>query len=182
MCLSKSMEKSFLALKNHKAREAYVEAELVNGLAHQIRIIRQQRGWTQKQLASKLGTTPSTISRLEDPSYGRYTIQTLLALGRVFDVAFFVRYMPFSKFMPATWDTRPENFKAATYEDEASSVQFFTETKSRSFFKPVIVDTVTVNYTKQSPLGIPSISMLPQNEVDTKYAGDMQVFLASYCL
>ena len=146
------MEKSFLALKNHKAREAYVEAELVNGLAHQIRIIRQQRGWTQKQLASKLGTTPSTISRLEDPSYGRYTIQTLLALGRVFDVAFFVRYMPFSKFMPATWDTRPENFKAATYEDEASSVQFFTETKSRSFFKPVIVDTVTVNYTKQSPL------------------------------
>lgn len=135
------MEKSFLALKNRKAREAYVEAELVNGLAHQIRIIRQQRGWTQKELASKLDTTPSTISRLENPSYGRYTIRTLLALGSVFDVAFFVRYMPFSKFMPSTWDTRPDNFEALAYEDEVSSIQFFSENISGTY----VISRVNVN-------------------------------------
>lgn len=138
VCLSKSMEKSFLALKNPKARQAYVDAELVNGLAHQIRILRQQRGWTQKQLAGELGTTQTTVSRLEDPSYGRYSIRTLLALCRVFDVALFVRFMPFSKFMPATWDTRPENFQAATYEEEASSVQFFTESKSGTYLRKLV--------------------------------------------
>lgn len=143
------MEKSFLALKNRKAREAYVEAELVNGLAHQIRIIRQQRGWTQKELALKLDTTPSTISRLENPSYGRYTIRTLLALGSVFNVAFFVRYMPFSKFMPSTWDTRPDNFEAIAYEDEVSSIQFFSENKNGTYVSKVISEPVVSDYTMQ---------------------------------
>lgn len=138
MCLSKSMEKSFLALKSRKAREAYVEAELINGLAHQIRILRQQRGWTQSQLAAMLGTTQTTVSRLEDPSYGRYTMRTLLALCKAFDVAFFVRFMAFSKFISATWDTRPEYFQAATYEDEASSVHFFTENRSGTYVSKVI--------------------------------------------
>lgn len=147
MCLSQSMEKSFLALKNHKAREAYVEAELVNGLAHQIRIIRQQRGLTQKELAKKLGTTQTTVSRLEDPSYGRYSMRSLLALSKVFDVALFVRYMPFSKFMPATWDTRPEHFVAIGYEEEASKVQFFTETKSKAYGVKVIPHMPLANYT-----------------------------------
>lgn len=164
------MEKSFLALKSNKAREAYVEAELVNGLAHQIRIIRQQRGWTQKQLALKLGTTQTTVSRLEDPSYGRYTIRTLLSLGKVLDVALFVRYMPFSKFMPATWNTRPENFEAIGYEDELYSVQFFTETKSGTFSRQVIVDTSAVDYTIQKTLGIPSLPMLSKNKVDENCA------------
>jgi transcriptional regulator with XRE-family HTH domain len=135
------MEKSFLALKDPKAREAYVHAELVNGLAHQIRILRQQRGWTQKQLAGELGTTQTTVSRLEDPSYGRYSIRTLLALCRVFDIALFVRFMPFSKFIPATWDTRPENFQAKTYEEEVSSVQFFTESKSDTYLTKTVSDS-----------------------------------------
>lgn len=130
MCLSKSMEGSFRSLNEVSARDAYVEAELVNGLAHQIRILREQRGWTQKDLAARLDTTQTTISRLEDPSYGRYTIRTLLRLGKAFDVAFFVRYLPFSKFMHQTWDTRPEKFEALSYEEEASSIQFFTEKRT----------------------------------------------------
>ncbi|MCF8149164.1 MAG: helix-turn-helix domain-containing protein [Burkholderiaceae bacterium] len=121
------MEKSFLALKSPRAREAYVDAELVNGLAHQIRIIRQERGWTQRQLGEKLGTTQTTVSRLEDPSYGRYSIRSLLALGKVFDVALHVRYLPFSKFMSNTWNTNPENFKVPTYEEELASIQFYSE-------------------------------------------------------
>lgn len=132
------MEKSFLALRNHKARKAYVEAELINALAHQIRILRQQRGWSQKQLAAELGTTQATVSRLEDPSYGRYTMRTLLALCKVFDVALFVRFMPFSKYISATWDTRPENFQAATYEEEVSTVQFFPEGKSGTYISKLV--------------------------------------------
>lgn len=169
MCLSKSMEKSFHALKSRKAREAYVEAELVNGLAHQIRIIRQQRGWTQKQLALKLGSTQTTVSRLEDPSYGRYTIQTLLALGRVFDVAFFVRYMPFSKFMTATWNTHPENFKAIAYEDEAPTIQFFTESKSGAYIKKVISGTTRTDYPVLKVVDKSSTGILVNRKVKEDY-------------
>lgn len=134
------MEKSFLALRNARAREANVHSELTNGLAHQIRIIRQQRGWTQKQLAEKLGTTQTTVSRLEDPSYGRYSVRSLLALGNIFDVALFVRYLPFSKFLPATWDTTPENFEAVAYEDEVDFVQFFDESLTGNYVKALFQD------------------------------------------
>ena len=132
VCLSKSLEKSFRSLCESATREAYVEAELVNGLAHQIRILREERGWTQKDLATRLNTTQTTVSRLEDPSYGRFSIRTLLSLGKVFDVAIFVRYLPFSRFMQETWDTKPERFKATGYQEEAALIQFFSDEIAQS--------------------------------------------------
>ncbi|MDO8291469.1 MAG: helix-turn-helix domain-containing protein [Gallionella sp.] len=173
------MEKSFLTLKNPKAREAYVEAELVNGLAHQIRIIRQQRGLTQKQLAEKLGTTQTTVSRLENPSYGRYSLRSLLALSKVFDVALFVRYMPFSKFMPATWDTCPEHFEAIGYEDEASKIQFFTENKSGTYVSKVISNAVVPDYTMQKFLGETPTNMLPYSEIAKNYLDSFMLGIAN---
>jgi len=137
------MERSFLALKNAKAREAYVEAELINGLSHQIRILRQQRGLTQKQFAEKLGMTQTTVSRLEDPAYGRYSMRTLLALSNGFGLALFVRFMPFSKFIPATWDTRPKQFEALPYEEEAPFVQFYTEEKHHGAYGVKLIEQVS---------------------------------------
>ncbi|OMG54703.1 hypothetical protein BJN45_05695 [Azonexus hydrophilus] len=138
VCLSKLMESTFHDIHDASVREAYVEAELVNGLAHQIRIIRQQRGWSQKDFAKKLGTTQTTVSRLEDPSYGRYSIRSLLSVSKVFDVALFVRYLPFSKFVPSVWDTSPENFEAAPYAEEISSIEFFDEREDSFYCKALI--------------------------------------------
>lgn len=161
ICLSISMERSFVALKDPEAREAYVEAHLVNSLAHQIRILREKRGWTQRELARRVGTSQNTISRLEDPSYGRYTIRTLLDLGKAFDVAFFVRYLPFSEFMQRTWDTKPENFMAASYPEEASSIQFIDE--DRVFTEgPQLFATMLTNQTVPTFTGI---CMTPSFEV-----------------
>lgn len=121
------MEKSFRSLRNKISRDAYVEAELINALSHQIRILRQQRGWSQKDLAVKLGTTQTTISRIEDPSYGKISISTLLKLAKVFDVALYLRFMQFSDFMHATWDTSEDRFKAHSYHDEAKGIRFYEE-------------------------------------------------------
>lgn len=159
------MEKSFLALKNRKARDAYVEAELVNGLAHQIRIIRQQRGWSQKELAKRVGTTQTTISRLEDPSYGKYSIRTLLALGKVFDVALFVRYMQFSQFMPATWDTRPDHFRANAFEEEVASIQFYTHSKSHAYTEQIAGTSGEGNQTWEVIKGNPESILTDSNVV-----------------
>lgn len=131
--LSKSMEKTFLRLSNPEARKAFVDAELVNGLAHQIRVLRKQREWTQQDLACRLNTTQAAVSRLEDPSYGRFSVKSLLALGEAFDVALHVRFLPFSKFLVETWDTREERFHAESYEEECGVVQFFSEAKSSSY-------------------------------------------------
>lgn len=140
------MENTFHDIQDAQIREAYVRAELTNGLAHQIRIIRQQRGWSQKQFADKLGTTQTTVSRLEDPSYGRYNISSLLSVSKVFDVALFVRYLPFSKFVPSVWDTSPDNFEAAAYVDEVDSFVFFDEKKDGVYFKTMIENKASECY------------------------------------
>lgn len=150
MLLSKSMEKSFRRLSNCEARKASVEAELVNGLAHQIRILRQQRGWTQQDLAGKLKTTQTAISRLEDPSYGRFSVKSLLALGEAFDVALHVRFLSFSQFLHQTWDTREEHFLAESYEEECGSIQFYTEAKNSSYVNFLRHESATTAYTVET--------------------------------
>lgn len=144
--LSKSMEKSFRRLSNREARNAFVDAELINGLAHQIRVLRQQRGWTQHDLAVKLGTSQTAVSRLEDPSYGRYSVKSLLALGGALDVALYVRFLPFSQFIAETWDTSEERFKADSYEEECSVVQFFAEFKNQAYVKTLTHESGTSGY------------------------------------
>ena len=125
--VSKSMESTFHRLTNKRSRDAYVEAELVNGIASQIRILRQQRGWSQKDLAEKINTSQGVISRLEDPSYGRFSLKSLLQLAAIFDVALIARFLPFSQAIPAIWDTRAESLEAESFEDDFKRICFYSK-------------------------------------------------------
>jgi transcriptional regulator with XRE-family HTH domain len=118
------MEKTFRRLRNNEARVAYVEAELTNGVAAQIRVMRQSRNWTQLELAEILGTTQNVVSRLEDASYGKFSFQTLLKVAGAFDVALLTRFVPFSQFVPITWNTAPERLDSAGFDEEIESLKF----------------------------------------------------------
>ncbi|MEB2353343.1 MAG: helix-turn-helix transcriptional regulator [Burkholderiaceae bacterium] len=118
------MEKTFRRMKNPQARRAYVEAEVASGLAHQIRALRTQRGWTQKDLAARLGTTQGAISRLEDPSYGRPSIKTLLDVGAAFDVALQVRFVSFVRLLQETQSVSREQLEIEPFEVEAERAAF----------------------------------------------------------
>ena len=131
MFLSKSMEPTFCRLESKRARDAFVAAELINGIASQIRVLRQQRGWSQKDLAEKLGTSQGVVSRLEDPSYGRFSIKTLLDLGSIFDVSIIAKFLPFSQAISVTWDTSKEALEAEPFEDDAKRVCFISDVDSR---------------------------------------------------
>ncbi len=115
-------------VRNSKARQAYIEAEVASGLAHQIRALRTQRGWTQKDLADKLGTTQAAVSRLEDPSYGRPSIKTLLDVGAAFDVALQVRFVSFVRLLQETRSVSREQLEVEPFELEAERVRFRDDT------------------------------------------------------
>jgi transcriptional regulator with XRE-family HTH domain len=120
------MEKKWLKMKSPEFRHAVVEAEIVNEIAAQIRTIRQQRGWSQKKLADLLDTTQAAISRLEDPSYGRYSVQTLLAIGRAFDVAMHFKFVPFTQFLvETTCSAKRECLEADSFETEDINIQYY---------------------------------------------------------
>lgn len=132
MLVSKSLAKTFRRIKNPHARKAHVEAEVLNGISHQIRILRQQRKWTQAELARRLNTSQTVVSRLEDPSYGRWNVRTLLELSNAFDVGLFVRFMPFAKFLTATADISRENLEAESYDEEEPKIGEYTDGTSLS--------------------------------------------------
>jgi transcriptional regulator with XRE-family HTH domain len=125
--LSKSLEKTFLRMKtNTTARDAYVTAEVITSIAHQIRAIRVQRGWSQLELAKKLGTTQTAISRIEDPSYGRLTLKTLLDLSKVFDAGLQVKFVSLINMLHETYFVKPNTRSVPSFEDESKFVHFYS--------------------------------------------------------
>lgn len=110
-------------------RDAYLQAEVVTALAHQIRAIRSQRGWTQLDLAKRLGTTQAAVSRLEDPSYGRLTLKTLMDLSRVFDTGLQVKFVSFITMLHETFHPKLSARYVPSFEDEAPYVGFYSHLK-----------------------------------------------------
>jgi ribosome-binding protein aMBF1 (putative translation factor) len=65
------------AQKDHKLQELYEEEKINYQSALAIREAREAAGLTQAQLAKKIGTTQSVISRLEDADYEGHTLKML---------------------------------------------------------------------------------------------------------
>lgn len=90
--MSALTEKLRVELQDREYREGYDEAFLDHSIATQIRVIREQRGLTQKQLADAADMKQSRISAMEDEDYGSWSVNTLrrvaYALGVRLKVSF----------------------------------------------------------------------------------------------
>jgi transcriptional regulator with XRE-family HTH domain len=75
---------------------AYMEEFSNMAIAAQIKALREQRGWTQKQLASYAGMKQERISALEDVDYDAWTLKVLRRLAKAFDVTVKVSFEKFS--------------------------------------------------------------------------------------
>jgi transcriptional regulator with XRE-family HTH domain len=105
-------------LRKKHYRDAYVAKYVRQGIARQIRALRDQRVWNQGKLSQLLGKPQSVVSRLEDPTYGKVTIQTLLELASVFDVALQVRFISYSSFLQQTRDLTISSMKVASFNKD----------------------------------------------------------------
>ena len=70
-------------MKNPRFAAAFQKEVSRNRLAEQIAALRQKHGWTQADLAHKVGTTQSGIARLENPNYRNYSLKMLEKLAAV---------------------------------------------------------------------------------------------------
>src|SRR3990172_11568778 len=105
-------------LQNKTYRDTYVAETLRTILASQIEAIRTKNGWTQAELARRAGTTQNVISRLEDPSYGKFNLQTLLDLAAAFEVALLVKFVTFNRFVSEFEDISPDALTVSSFTDE----------------------------------------------------------------
>jgi len=120
MNIIKRLKKVIEDLKSSKEyRDAFVEEHIDTGVPFQIHTLREQRIWTQKDLGIHAGMAQETISRLEDPSYGKLTLKTLKRLASAFDVALMVRFVPFSELVEWELHLTPDSLKAQSFEEES---------------------------------------------------------------
>lgn len=80
-------------LGDDPAREASFEEELANAeVARKIYDLRTEAGLTQRELAERMGTKASVISRLEDADYDGHSLAMLkrvaTALGKRLEIRF----------------------------------------------------------------------------------------------
>lgn len=108
---------------DRESREYYAEAAVEQGLAYQIRINRELRGLTQRELAATIGTRQSAISRMEDPDYGSHSIPKLLQVAHAFDCALLIKLVPFSTLAREAKCLTEQHLYAKGYDEEVSGDQ-----------------------------------------------------------
>jgi len=100
-----------------------MEASVEEGIAWQIRAIREDRQLTQKQLAEMIDTTQSAISRLEDPEYGKYSIDTLISLANAFDCALSIRFISYADLATNNEDLSLSALTAESFENQRHIIE-----------------------------------------------------------
>lgn len=66
---------------------SYIEEFSNMEIAAQIKVLREQRGLTQEQLAELADMKQTRVSKLEDVDFNAWTIKTLRKLARAFDLS-----------------------------------------------------------------------------------------------
>jgi transcriptional regulator with XRE-family HTH domain len=124
--MNKRKEKLLEELKSKEYRDAFVSELIDTGIPFQIRELRKQRNWTQKELSEKSGMAQERISVLEDPNYAKLTLTTLKRLASAFYIGILVRFVPISDLVKWELALSLDSLKAFSYNDDP----YFKETES----------------------------------------------------
>ncbi|MBZ5669768.1 MAG: helix-turn-helix domain-containing protein [Acidobacteriia bacterium] len=95
------LRKSF---RDRDYADAYARSALNAYIATQIKVIREQREWTQGQLADEAGMKQPRIAVMEDVNYSSWSISTLWRLAQAFHLRLKVSFEEFGT-LPHEIDT-----------------------------------------------------------------------------
>jgi transcriptional regulator with XRE-family HTH domain len=128
--ISKTYKQELLNdLKDKEYREAFVASHINNGISFQIKTMRENRNnMTQAELANLTGMKQTAISRLENPTYGHFTLNTLKNIASAFDVALMVKFVPFSELVKWDLNLSSESLNASSFKQDS----FFEKEKTSS--------------------------------------------------
>lgn len=121
--LSNRFRKLAGQLTDRSFRHAYVASHTKQFLARQIRAFRGDL--SQSEFGRVIGQPQSVISqRLENPNYGKWTLQTLFDIAQKLDKAVVVRFVDFPAFLEITNDfsenaINPPSFDSAGLDNQS---------------------------------------------------------------
>lgn len=84
------------------------EVRVDTEIADQIYKLRTAQGLSQRELAKRVGTSASTISRIENSCYGRHSLTTLKRIAWALDQRLVVRFEPLEEGVKSAEAESPE--------------------------------------------------------------------------
>jgi len=86
-------------LTNKEFRDSYVAENVRRGLAYQITALREARDWSRAKFARQTGKPQSNLHRWEDPTYGKFSLSTLIEIAAIFDVGLVAKFVSFEELL-----------------------------------------------------------------------------------
>ena len=114
--LLEELRKDFKA--NPEAPYVYAETFVNAHTAAQIKTIREQREMSQQDLADKIGTKQSGISRLENANYSTWKVETLRKIARAYGLWLDIQFKEFGDLPPRVENFRKENLLRSKFEED----------------------------------------------------------------
>jgi transcriptional regulator with XRE-family HTH domain len=108
--------------RNREYRDSYLSAHVRAGIAYQIQALREKLGLSQCAFAKKIGMTQSVVSRLENPEYGKVTVQTLIQVALALEVALLIRFCSYPMFLAAIADVSLEALAVENIQESIGKV------------------------------------------------------------
>jgi ribosome-binding protein aMBF1 (putative translation factor) len=90
-----------IAGRDPKRQQAFEEAVANREVAQRIYELREQAGLSQTELAKRVGTTQSVISRLEDADYEGHSLAMLNRIAAAVERRVDIRFLPRRRLQPA---------------------------------------------------------------------------------
>lgn len=104
-------------------RDGYLDLKVRAGIAYQMRAIRKELGFSQIEMAKKLGMKQSVVSRLEDIDRGNINVSTLLNIAKQLDVAVVVKFVDYAEFLKTTRDMSESALRTKNIFQTVSTIE-----------------------------------------------------------
>jgi transcriptional regulator with XRE-family HTH domain len=102
--------------KDEDVRYAYVEGFLNASIAAQIKELRGEM--SQQELAEKIGTKQSGVSRIENVNYSAWKVETLRKLARAFGLRLRISFEEFGTLIPEIENFNKKGLSRRRFEDD----------------------------------------------------------------
>jgi transcriptional regulator with XRE-family HTH domain len=105
-------------LQKPEFSEGYAESFLDSFIATQLKVLREQNGWNQTQLAQRMGKKQTVISRSENVNYSAWNISTLKQYARAFRLRLRVSFETYGSLIDDVANFGRENLQRTPRESD----------------------------------------------------------------